>query len=283
MLTRTKTSGAGKAREQLALHVASGAFIAQPRWLEQGWKLWAAVDIDRDYFLGVPLPDLSNMRAVEARYSDGVAISRALLSKAESSRGGALLILGEALSFWTEHSARACMPSWAGCITTFGKDWLDLLGRWRSGQSSDYVRTSRKRVAAMQVAVAEAVRGGSAVGTEFDEDELMAELHQHLATAGVEADKITEQLSLLYFGVSDTETEKASASGDEEIFGPQSPVRTAEKSSPPGGETPVQDEPRAPEDAPAAEENFAEDSRYNVTSDNEDASVTKGLPRDHTM
>ena len=73
------------------------------------------------------------------------------------------MIVPELLGAWTEHSPRACMPSWAGCSAEFPKDWLDLLGRWQAGQSADYVRTAKKRVSQMQVAVARVIRGGEEI------------------------------------------------------------------------------------------------------------------------
>ena len=107
-LTQTKTSGAGKAREELPLFVSASAYLARAGWFSAGWGLWSAVDPSRDYFLSVPQPHLEGMRAIEAKYQDGVAIFRALLTKAELD-GGALLVLPAALKFWTEQSPRACV------------------------------------------------------------------------------------------------------------------------------------------------------------------------------
>ena len=39
------------------------------------------------------------------------------------------------VDFWSEHSARACLPLWVACLAKFPKDWLDHLGRWSGGRS----------------------------------------------------------------------------------------------------------------------------------------------------
>ena len=51
----------------------------------------------------------------------------------------------------------------------------------------------------MQEAVADAVRGGAAVGAVFDEEELLAELGEHLKESGVEQCRVEEQLVRLRF------------------------------------------------------------------------------------
>ena len=201
------------------MFVSTDAFVARPGWLAAGWHLWAAVTGDRDYFLGVPLPDLSDMRLVEARYSDGVALTRALLSRALSAQGGPMVLTAEVLTFWTEHSPRACMPSWAACLVQFDKSWLDLLGRWRAGQSADYVRTSRRRIAEMQKAVAGKGRSGQDPAKDFDEEELLIELEAHLARAGVDAAVAAEQTGRFKYVAPETDTEGTGAA-DDDGFGP---------------------------------------------------------------
>jgi hypothetical protein len=47
--------------------------------------------------------------------------------------------------FWTEHSPRACMPSWTGLMGV-EKSVRDLLGRWSPTGSEDYTRTYRLTV-----------------------------------------------------------------------------------------------------------------------------------------
>ena len=70
-LVRTKTSGAGRKREELYVHVSAGAFILVASWLEVGWRMWSRVSPDRDYFLVLPSFDLEGWILREARYTAG--------------------------------------------------------------------------------------------------------------------------------------------------------------------------------------------------------------------
>ena len=198
-LTRTKTSGAGKKREVLNIFVSPEAYVRCASWLQVGWKLWDDLPKNRDFFLGVPTADLSGMRLVEAKYSDGVAITRALLAAAVSPAGGGLVVVPELFVAWSEHSPRACMPSGAGCFSEFPKDWVDMLGRWQAGQSADYVRTARKRVMQMQGTEARAIRGGEDPADILDELGLFEDLDRFMRAAGVPAHLVDEQLEKLKF------------------------------------------------------------------------------------
>lgn len=160
-------------------------------WLVKGWHLWQEIGTDRDYFLPVPNEDLSGVRLVEARYTDGVAMSRACLLLLKAT-GGESLLLPEAVRFWTEHSERATLPSWCGCLPQFPASWLDLLGRWGVGRASTYVRTHQKQVKTMQAAVAEVAAAGR--GWEvFEEDSLWEDLSGYLRIAGVAEELVIRQ------------------------------------------------------------------------------------------
>ena len=101
------------------------------------------------------------------------------------------------------------MPSWAACIPQFGKDWLDLLGRWRSGQALDYVRTSQRRVEVMQKTVAELIRNGAAVEETLDEASLIEDLGSSLSFLGHAENIVAEQLERLKFDQEVAGTEAA--------------------------------------------------------------------------
>ena len=200
-LVRTKTSGAGKSKEVLPLFISRDAFVNEPgEWLESGFRLWSGTNQDRDYFLALPTEDLSGVRRIEATYTDAVAMSRVLLGRAlvaGKSLPRDLLCLPEALDFWTEHSGRACMPSWVACLGRFPKDWADMLGRWGNDKSDSYVRTHRRRVFLMQTAVAAEARRGENVGKTFDEEEILESLARHLRGKEVSEDDINSQLTKL--------------------------------------------------------------------------------------
>ena len=77
-LVRTKTSGANKKKQHLEVVVDRAAYLLHEDWLEVGWLLWQETPQSRDYFLGLPSPDLASMIPVEAKYADAVAMSHAL-------------------------------------------------------------------------------------------------------------------------------------------------------------------------------------------------------------
>lgn len=101
-----------------------------------------------------------------------------------------------AAQFWTEHSARATLPSWAAAVGVAKED-IDLLGRWQSDVSAGYVRTHRFRVEQVQQRVATALRGMLGSYDLVDEASLFANLRAHLLQAGVEEAAATKQLDLL--------------------------------------------------------------------------------------
>ena len=49
-LARTKTTGAGKKREELYLHVDNECFLLHGDWLPVGLALWQSIGVARDYF-----------------------------------------------------------------------------------------------------------------------------------------------------------------------------------------------------------------------------------------
>ena len=110
---RTKTSGDGRKREELYLHIDQQAYVIHSEWLQVGWDLWAPLNMQRDFFLGVPTPDLSSMRVLEAKYSDGQAMSRALLKSLTDEKGEPLLTLHVAGHVGSEQSGRATLVSLA--------------------------------------------------------------------------------------------------------------------------------------------------------------------------
>ena len=48
-LVRTKTTGAGKKREELTIAVGQDVFAREPDWMCTGWRLWQAFDTPRDF------------------------------------------------------------------------------------------------------------------------------------------------------------------------------------------------------------------------------------------
>ena len=208
VLSRTKTSGAGKATETLPVYVSSEAYVFQASWLSVGYFLWEQVPGKRDYFLVMPSADRSGTTAAEVRYPDAVAISRAILRGSPSivwqegrpSWGSGPLLEPTSVALWTEHSARASVPSWADCLATFPKDWLDHLGRWGGDGSAGYVRTYRSRVRKIQESVARALRECRG-GTDFlDEEEIFEHMARFLRAGDLDEETIEKaKVRLRYF------------------------------------------------------------------------------------
>ena len=78
--------------------------------------------------------------------------------------------------YWTEHSPRATLPSWAACIPEVSDNWIDTLGRWGAKRGLAYVRTHNARVGQMQSIIAKAVRDSAEPHHLLDEDRLMLEM-----------------------------------------------------------------------------------------------------------
>ena len=77
--------------------------------------------------------------------------------------------------FWSEHSERATLPSWAATLN-FPQAWLGNLGRWGARRSAAYVRTVRVWVMVMQSKTADAIRCASDPGSMVGEQVLMEQL-----------------------------------------------------------------------------------------------------------
>ena len=169
------------------------AFILHPSWLQVGWDLWQRLSHKRDYFLGLPTADLSSMRMLEARYADGVAMSRALLTSL-STESKPLIAHNAVLTFWTEHSDRAFLPSMAGAIPESDDGCIRDVGRWALPTSHEYVRSHLVRVRFIQRTVAERARLHATSLGALDEEEVFADLGEHMLRSGVQAEEVVEQI-----------------------------------------------------------------------------------------
>ena len=136
------------------------------------------------------------MKAIEAKYVDGLAMGRALLSRLRGSGEDPLLMLGVE-RFCSEHSERATLPSWVGCKASFPQDWIDCLGRWSASCSAGYIRTAKLRIRKMQLAVADLYRTAEDPSTAFGEEELFEQLATFMRHLGTPEEDISEQVSRL--------------------------------------------------------------------------------------
>ena len=169
-LLQTKTTGPTKRVKEVPLVVAVGATLTGLPWLECGLEIAKEFDLEARPYL---LPDCnSGGRSFGVRmagYSAASAASRTVFSQLKVptvseiddrvywTDGQEVLVPPEMISFWSEHSPRACMPSWTALLGV-EKSIRDLLGRWSPTGSEDYTRTYRITVRELQLAVIRAVR-----------------------------------------------------------------------------------------------------------------------------
>ena len=146
-LVRTKTTGPGRRREELYIHVDSAAYLLAPQWLEIGWRLWASIGCKKELFLTLPTCDWDWALQLEATYTDSRAMSRNLTQRLRNDDESLMLSITDSAAYWTEHSDRATLPTWAASLQSIPTDWLDDLCRWSSIVSLAYVRSQLRRVA----------------------------------------------------------------------------------------------------------------------------------------
>lgn len=162
ILRRTKTSGPGKPVGELQGFIARDVSLSGVDWLQLGMELLDEDELkfSRDFFavafarewqnpsrdflepegLATMLRKLLLTLPVVVRRGGGLALNR-----------GVMLISPEMASFWSGHSARHTLPSWAAAAGV-GKEDRDYLGRWSYAKhgSQDYVLTSRQVVHRIQ-------------------------------------------------------------------------------------------------------------------------------------
>ena len=192
---RTKTSGAGRKVRFLPFFISAEAWLANPRWLEQGLMIWKGAEFSfkRDFLVPRPTRNLCACRPVLASYNDLATASRLLLTtlKMPAFRGDAwslseepLFSNDELLRVFTEHSERGCMATlaaWAG----IDRERRDYLGRWHIVESADvYVRSAWKVVTSLQAYILNAL----VMSVELCKVGL-SEIQERLQDHGIEADR----------------------------------------------------------------------------------------------
>ena len=185
VLVETKTTGEDKKVRKADVWISMHAWLANGQWLVQGFELWAEMAFQRDFFLPMPDPELEGVVQMKAEYHQVSAFSRAMLNEIKVEHvvigveKGESLLFPAACLFWTEHSARAWLPS--ACVSAgFPPEWVNTLA-WSHLQSEEYVRTKRQRTERMQKAVAEKCRHGAGASDFLDEASLSEELRLHVA------------------------------------------------------------------------------------------------------
>jgi hypothetical protein len=190
-LTRSKTTGAGKKFAERPGYVSLNAYIKEPDWLLTGLDLWESFGKQvcpvRDYWLMLPTIDLGAARAVEMKYPDASAATRALMLTLGDQHSGVGIIPFDAVAFWTLHSPRAWLPSAAAAVG-FNAEWIDSIAAWRPQGGTVYVRTTRRRIQSIQEKVAEQIRQAEGLEDILDEEEIFEQLAEFMAKKEEELD-----------------------------------------------------------------------------------------------
>ena len=185
VLERTKTSGPGKTQQVLPCFISQDCWV-EHEWLDKGISLLTSgsFDFDRDFLLPLPSANLEEASRRRALYSDSAGFSQSLHDTLEHGSGDAVLPL-KAGRFWSDHSDRAGLDSWAGALGVQQSE-RDFLGRWAPKGSADaYVRTAQRIVENTQVLVAHYARLAWKGGADhFGEEALLKRFAAFLVEKG---------------------------------------------------------------------------------------------------
>ena len=207
----TKTTGAGKRVEQVFAFVSPQAFFLFRDWAKVGYNLLGKIagHVKRDYLLPLPSPDFQGVRRGPVLYADALNMTRTMLREllvyqlvaGKSPKAivpAETLLHADAAVFWSEHSDRAQLISWAACCKV-EQSAMDALGRWRAGCSSEYIRTSRSLVVSAQGTIAKSLWRCRASADLFGEEALFLSLRSHLDARSWSRSLVDQQVERLRF------------------------------------------------------------------------------------
>ena len=224
ILTKTKTTGAGKRVRELPLYVDEGAFVFKKGWLETGYKLVKMTMREEDQFLFSEGAFSTTMTGVgPMKYYEASGASEEVIGGLVDHEGQRLLPQGVE-RFWSEHSERSTLPS---ALAALGvpKAERDLIGRWQPEGSDAYVRTYNAAVGRLQRQFAKEIRGGRGYAS-FDEGSVLEEIKDWLVTHWkvdrTEAERGVENLKVRLKRLSAMQTSDDGTSGEEtEVVTPE--------------------------------------------------------------
>ena len=220
----SKTTGCGKAVGELEFCVGEEAWILVPTWMTVGFRLFAETVSARSFLLPLPAKGFLGFSEKEPTYPQMVTSDRVLMNdcrelvvgenELDGSREvkeGKLNLYSEgAVLFWTGHSDRATLPTWAAALN-IEKSRIDYVGRWRPGESAAYNRLALQMVIGVQAEVAQAARHCKGEDIFF-ESLVLKELGLHAKKRGT-AERDIEQM-LLKINASREICTGADSSGD---------------------------------------------------------------------
>ena len=136
------------------------------------------------------------------RYSEALSMSRALLNLStvcavhSEHNGRLLLTLPDSSGFWSEHSERVTVISWAAAVGVnpeARKRW----GRWKPSTDEEYAKTSLTLVFEGQRLLAEKVRDNMELQDIVEDDEVLGDLAAWLSFRGYGEKEVQEQMTRL--------------------------------------------------------------------------------------
>ena len=176
-------------------------------WLQKGYELFQqfgreAKNEKRDFMLPRPSSGLNGFRSSMVTYPDAMAMSRALLRelRAPIRSGGQmedLIVTDEIGGFWSEHSERVTMASWAAA-TKIRQDIIKRWGRWRPSVDEEYVKTTKMLVLEAQGQVAGTIKRIGWSKDPVGDEEVLQQLAERLEERAVD-EVVKKQLRRLRF------------------------------------------------------------------------------------
>ena len=207
-VVRSKTSGLGRRVEIQHFYITGEAWLLAEGWLKTGYKLFVAMgekarNQKRDFMMPRPSVDLEEFRGAMVNYGDAMTMTRALLWELKAPKPGTtvmmnLLLEEEALGFWSEHSERVTMSSWAAALGV-KQEIIKRWGRWRPSVDEEYVKTTRILVSQAQHMVADTLKETGMIRDLLGEDEVMEALRKRLLERAVPEDRVKSQIKRLRF------------------------------------------------------------------------------------
>ena len=210
-IVRSKTTGDGKKIDVQEFFISFDAWLLAPQWLSCGWDLFVEMgncygNGGRDFLLPRPDRRLHGFRGAMVRYPDALAMSRALATdlKKVDVDGDAvsldqlrnLIVIPDASGFWSEHSERVTMTSWAAALGV-DPESRRRWGRWKPSTDEEYAKTSFTMVLAAQKLVAEKLRWSVGKADTVEDESVLHSLGKWLEGRGFTETEIDEQLKRL--------------------------------------------------------------------------------------
>ena len=170
ILRVTKTSGPTKRVQELPVVITEEAYLNRPEWLKVGFDLLKkGAPLERDYLLPKLSDTMSDFVPKMATYNDMRVYAGYFRRLVKLPGSRVTLFPLELVSFWTEHSERATVPTGLAIIGS-RKEERDMLGRWRPEGSDTYIRAYGGIVKKLQRSLAKVLRmdGRSSLLDETD-------------------------------------------------------------------------------------------------------------------